>query len=124
MEKEKRERAAIAATIDKNHGATMSKASKAKANSSVTGFSMSELKVANNVAPVSKNTAGYGAASFAPTPMLNIPAMAKVSQRLDSGSIDKPLFVQSNNDSINQNVSDRDLAHAITGGLGQSRQWA
>ena len=124
VEKEKRERAAIAATIDKNHGATMSKASKAKANSSVTGFSMSELKVANNVAPVSKNTAGYGAASFAPTPMLNIPAMAKVSQRLDSGSSDKPLFVQSNNDSINQNVSDRDLAHAITGGLGQSRQWA
>ena len=72
----------------------------------------------------STSNSGYGAASFAPTPMLKIPAMPKVTQRLDSGSSDKPLFVQSSNDTINQNVSDRDLAHAITGGLGQSRQWA
>lgn len=124
-EGEKRERAAIASTIDKNHSVNMSTASKAKANSSVTGFSMKELKVANNIAPTSNaSNSGYGAASFAPTPMLKIPAMPKVTQRLDSGSSDKPLFVQSSNDTINQNVSDRDLAHAITGGLGQSRQWA
>ena len=124
VEAEKRERAAIASTIDKNHSVNMSTASKAKANSSVTGFSMKELKVANNIAPTSNaSNSGYGAASFAPTPMLKIPAMPKITQRLDSGGLDKPLLAQANNDSINQNVSDRDLAHAITGGLGQSRQW-
>lgn len=79
---------------------------------------------ARNIAPTSiVSRSGYGAASFAPTPILKIPSMPKVSQRLDSGSNDKPLIVQTSNDTINQNVSDRDLAHAITGGLGQSRQW-
>lgn len=118
-------RMANANAIEKNHSVTMSKASKAKATSSVTGFSMKELKVANNIAPTSNaSNSGYGAASFAPTPMLKIPAMPKITQRLDSGGLDKPLLTQANNDSINQNVSDRDLAHAITGGLGQSRQWA
>ena len=124
-EGEKRERAAIATNIDRNHSVTLSKASKAKPTSSATGFSLGDMKAANNIAPTSNaSNSGYGAASFAPTPMLKIPAMPKVTQRLDSGSSDKPLFVQSSNDSINQNVSDRDLAHAITGGLGQSRQWA
>ena len=125
VEGEKRERAGIASTIDKNHSVTLSKASKAKATNSVTGFSMGEMKVANNIAPSSvTSNSGYNAASFAPTPLLKIPAMPKITQRLDSGNTDKPLLAQANNDSINQNVSDRDLAHAITGGLGQSRQWA
>lgn len=84
---------------------------------------LGDMKMTNNIAASSKAAMGYGAASFAPTPMLNIPSMPKIAQRLDSGSSDKPLFVQTNNDTINQNVSDRDLAHAITGGLGQSRQW-
>lgn len=123
VEKEKRERAAIAATIDKNYSASTSKAAKAKPTSSATGFSLGDIKAANAITPASKSAGGYGAASFAPTPMLNIPSMPKIAQRLDSGSSDKPLFVQTNNDTINQNVSDRDLAHAITGGLGQSRQW-
>lgn len=91
--------------------------------SNLTSFGLSDIKTANNIAASSKAAMGYGAASFAPTPMLNIPSMPKITQRLDSGSSDKPLFVQTNNDTINQNVSDRDLAHAITGGLGQSRQW-
>ena len=91
--------------------------------SNLTSFGLGDIKTANNIAASSKAAMGYGAASFAPTPMLNIPSMPKIAQRLDSGSSDKPLFVQTNNDTINQNVSDRDLAHAITGGLGQSRQW-
>lgn len=124
VEAEKRERAAIASTIDKNYLDSISKTSKAKATDSVLGFSTNELKPTSNIASTSKSAAGYGAASFAPTPMLNIPPIPKVSQRLDSGSNDKPLIVQASNDTINQNVSDRDLAHAITGGLGQSRQWA
>ena len=124
VEAEKRERAAIAATIDKNYSVTTSNANKAKPTSSATGFSLGNVKAASNIAPASLNSGGYGAAGFAPTPMLAIPSMPKITQRLDSGSSDKPLMVQTSNDTINQNVSDRDLAHAITGGLGQSRQWA
>ena len=42
---------------------------------------------------------------------------------LAGGGLDKPIIVQSNNDNIGQNVSDRGLAHAITGGLGEGRYW-
>ncbi|WP_394211119.1 hypothetical protein [Psychrobacter piscatorii] len=66
---------------------------------------------------------GYAPANFPKTLMLNVPNMPKVKQRLDSGGDSKPIMIQSNNDSIHQNVSDRSLAHAITGGLGQQRQW-
>ena len=35
----------------------------------------------------------------------------------------KPIMLQSSNDTINQNLSDRGLAHAVTGGFGQDRYW-
>lgn len=66
---------------------------------------------------------GYGAANLPAPPMLSIPKMPRVTQRLDSGNAGKPIVVQSGNDVIGQNVSDRALAHAITGGLGQDRHW-
>lgn len=55
--------------------------------------------------------------------VLNIPEMPSFKLPLAGGSLDKPIIVQSNNDNIGQNVSDRGLAHAITGGLGEGRYW-
>lgn len=123
VEGEKRKRAAIAKTINTNHTATTSQAAKAKPTSSTLGFGMTDIKGAGKTASSAAPRAGYGAANFAPTPMLTIPKTPALTQRLDSGNSDKPMVLQASNDTINQNVSDRDLAHAITGGLGQPRQW-
>lgn len=76
-----------------------------------------------NSSKTAGNDLGYAPANFPTAPMLSVPDMPKVKQRLDSGGGDKPIMMQGSNDSINQNVSDRSLAHAITGGLGQQRQW-
>ncbi len=51
-----------------------------------------------------------------PIPKLNFDNA--LSKRLDNGGRDKPIIVQASNQDISQNVSDRDLAHAISGGLG------
>lgn len=53
---------------------------------------------------------------------LVVPNAPKITDRVDSGA-NKPIVLQASNDTINQNVSDRGLAHAITGGLGQDRYW-
>ncbi|MDO5769960.1 MAG: hypothetical protein Q4P13_10680, partial [Psychrobacter sp.] len=53
---------------------------------------------------------------------LKLPSLPSLTQRLDGGS-QKPIVIQANNDNISQNVSDRGLAHAITGGLGSDRYW-
>ncbi|WP_010197069.1 hypothetical protein [Psychrobacter sp. PAMC 21119] len=66
---------------------------------------------------------GYTPPSLPTKPMLEIPKMPRISQRLDSGSDNKPMFIQSSNDTISQNVSDRGLAHAITGGIGKDRYY-
>ena len=52
-----------------------------------------------------------------------IPQLPNIQQRLDSGSAQKPIILQAGNDTIGQNVSDRGIAHAVTGGLGQDRYW-
>ena len=85
-------------------------------------FSDNVPMIFNSSTPAGKDL-GYAPANFPSAPMLNVPNMPKVKQRLDSGGDSKPIIIQSSNDSINQNVSDRSLAHAITGGLGQQRQW-
>ena len=116
-------------------------ANKAKNNSSVLGvevgkmtpnkggaggvksnFSNNAPMIFSSSTPAGKDF-GYTPAYFPTTPMLNVPNMPRVKQRLDSGGDSKPIMIHSSNDSINQNVSDRSLAHAITGGLGQQRQW-
>ncbi|WLG15011.1 hypothetical protein Q6344_06680 [Psychrobacter cibarius] len=85
-------------------------------------FSDNTPMIFNSSTPAGKDL-GYAPAHFPSTPMLSVPNMPKIKQRLDSGGNSKPIMIQSSNDSINQNVSDRSLAHAITGGLGQQRQW-
>lgn len=65
----------------------------------------------------------YKPANLPATPVLKIPAMPKIKERLDSGGSNKPIMLQSSNDTINQNLSDRGLAHAVTGGFGQDRMW-
>jgi len=66
---------------------------------------------------------GYAPTNFPSTPVMKIPKMPTVKQRLDSGSSDKPIVMQSSSDGISQNLSDRGLAHAVTGGFGQERFW-
>lgn len=132
VEAEKRERAAIAESISRNHTAAAPAVSPAP--------KVSNLKAANNVAPPASNapkifaaantlapagmSSGYAPAGIPILPALTMPKMPAITKRLDTGGDSKPLIVQATSDNINQNVSDRALAHAITGGLGAQRQWA
>lgn len=81
------------------------------------------LKISKTSAntPLSSSS-GYAPANLPATPILKIPKMQAQQQRLDSGG-NNPVIMQASNDTINQNVSDRGLAHAITGGIGQDRYW-
>lgn len=55
-------------------------------------------------------------------PIINLPAPPKIQQRIDNQ--DKSMVLTATNQTtIPQNVSDRGLAHAITGGLGEDRFW-
>lgn len=54
---------------------------------------------------------------------IKLPPMPKLTQRLDS-SAQQPIVIQANSESIPQNVSDRGLAHAITGGIGFDARYA
>ncbi|WP_225739046.1 phage tail tip lysozyme [Psychrobacter sp. FME13] len=119
VESEKRERAAIAAGIANSHSVNTSIANKAKPSSSATGFSLGGMTSASSLA----STGSYKPANLPATPVLKIPAMPKIKERLDSGGSNKPVILQSSNDTINQNLSDRGLAHAVTGGFGQDRMW-
>jgi hypothetical protein len=111
--------------------------SKAKNNNSVLGVSVGGMTPNKDVpAPNPNNepmifksakpapaSEGYKPANFPPMPTMKIPNMPAIKQRLDSGGSNKPVIMQSSNDTMSQNVSDRGLAHAITGGLGQDRNW-
>lgn len=127
VEAEKRERAKIAEGIY-NNTAVQSVQQKTKTTNSVLGVNVGGL--ANNF--VAGNTPAYLPASQSIgldlgasilKNVLNIPEMPSFKLPLAGGGLDKPIVVQSNNESIGQNVSDRDLAHAITGGIGMSRAW-
>lgn len=128
VEAEKRERAKIAEGIY-NNTAVQSVQQKTKTTNSVLGVNVGGL--ANNF--VAGNTPAYLPASQSIgldlgasilKNVLNIPEMPSFKLPLAGGGLDKPIVVQSNNESIGQNVSDRDLAHAITGGIGMSRAWS
>lgn len=139
VEPEKRARGQIAERIYRDHNAkptakATTPASNIKANNGFapasTGEQITDIIGKNfpqygigNLFQTAAKAVGISPASLPATPMLKIPAMPKVQQRLDSGSNTKPLVVQASNDSINQNVSDRGLAHAITGGLGQETRY-
>lgn len=127
VEAEKRERARIAEGIY-NNTVVQSVQKKTKTTNSILGVNVGGL--ANNF--VAGNTPAYQPASQSIgldlgtsilKNVLNIPEMPSFKLPLAGGGLDKPIVVQSNNESIGQNVSDRDLAHAITGGIGMSRAW-
>ena len=123
VEAEKAERARLAEGISK--GYTEAKVNQSKKSDGILGFGANAIgnnltTSGNNFMPAS-STIGISASNIAARPMLDFPKMAAITQRLDSGSSDKPIMVQSSNDTISQNVSDRGLAHAITGGIGKDR---
>lgn len=127
VEAEKRERAKIAEGIY-NNTVVQSVQQKSKTTNSVLGVNAGGL--ANNF--VAGNTPAYQPASKSLglelgasmlKSVLNIPDMPSFRLPLAGSGQDKPIIVQSNNDNIGQNVSDRGLAHAITGGLGEGRYW-
>lgn len=125
---EKIKRGKIADSLDKSYSvsaappkAPPTTTEKAKVNNSVLGVQIGKITASNNLMPASKS---YGAAptGLPAIPRIAIPNAPKMVDRLDSGG-NKPIILQASNDTINQNVSDRGLAHAITGGLGQDRYW-
>ena len=124
VQAEKAERARLAETISKSY--TTAKVADTKNSDSILGFGAKSIDASNitalgnNFMPSTGNI-GISALNMATRPMLDIPKMATIKQRLDSGASDKPIMVQSSNDTIGQNVSDRGLAHAITGGIGKDR---
>lgn len=126
--KKKRERAQIAESINKNYATTSNKTPAPKSGNGILGFSTKDVKPTAKVSKPAANTPltssiGYAPANLPAPPMLKIPAMPNIKERLDSGGSNKPIMLQASNDTINQNVSDRGLAHAVTGGIGQDRHW-
>lgn len=109
--------------------------SKTKPNSSALGVQLGGMTPSSggNVMPASDtpmifkpsvkggSDLGSAPAHLPAIPMLKIPAVPTIKQRLDSGKDKPPMMMPSGGGTINQNISDRDLAHAITGGLGQGR---
>ena len=90
----------------------------AKKTDGILGFSTSRLT--SSLAPAGTGISGGRLPVTRPP---SIPPMPTVTQRVDSGSTQKPIVLQASNDTIPQNVSDRGIAHAVTGGLGQDRYW-
>lgn len=116
------------------NGDKIAKIPQAKSGSGILGVSVNDIN--KSVAPSTpnitstsssgtplKSNLGYEPANLPASPVLKIPAAPKIKERLDSGSSNKPIMLQSSNDTINQNLSDRGLAHAVTGGFGQDRMW-
>ena len=124
-EKEKRERAGLAEGILKNT-VVQSVTQKAPPSNSALGVDVGGLS--RNFMPSSTYqpaTQSYGlnlGVSMLKS-VFNIPDMPAIKTQLSSGNSNQPIVVQANNEAIGQNVSDRDLAHAITGGIGMSRAW-
>lgn len=130
VEAEKRERARIAEAINKNYAITSNKTPAPKSGNGILGVSVNDINkvTAPKITKSSSGTPlkshlGYEPANLPALPVLKIPAAPKIKERLDSGGSNKPVILQSSNDTINQNLSDRGLAHAVTGGFGQDRYW-
>lgn len=117
---EKRERASIASDIYKNHGS----ASIAKAKTAPSKLAASKVNssLASNIMPAS-SISGTVATSLPAIKPIMLPKAPQPSQRIDSGGKKPPLMLQANSESIPQNISDRALAHAVTGGLGEGLRW-
>ena len=111
----------------KKKGGEIAKTPASKSNGSANAINKPVTPKAN----ISKKSAGkpllkaqgYAPVNLPTAPVLKIPDALKIKERLDSGGGNKPMMLQSSNDTINQNLSDRGLAHAVTGGFGQDRMW-
>lgn len=57
------------------------------------------------------------------TPKTPSIVMPKVSEKLNTGNNQKTVLSVLNQQQMPQNVSDRGIAHAVTGGLGEHRFW-
>ncbi|WP_199506849.1 MULTISPECIES: phage tail tip lysozyme [unclassified Psychrobacter] len=90
----------------------------AKKKNGILGFSTNQLTSSMALA-----STGIRGGQLPVTRPPTIPPMPTITQRIDSGSAQKPIILQASNDTIPQNVSDRGIAHAVTGGLGQDRYW-
>lgn len=119
-----------APTPSNKKGDKVAKTPSAKSGSGILGVSVNDINkvTAPKITSSSSGTPlksglGYEPANLPASPVLKIPAAPKIKERLDSGSSNKPIMLQSSNDTINQNLSDRGLAHAVTGGFGQDRMW-
>lgn len=118
-----------APTPSKEKNSAITEVPPANSGNGILGFNISDIKPsAPNIAKESAGTPllssqGYAPANLPTAPVLKIPDALKIKERLDSGGGNKPIMVQSSNDTINQNLSDRGLAHAVTGGFGQDRMW-
>lgn len=118
-----------APTPSKEKNSAITEVPPANSGNGILGFNISDIKPsAPNIAKESAGTPllssqGYAPANLPKSPVLKIPDAIKIKERLDSGGVNKPIMVQSSNDTINQNLSDRGLAHAVTGGFGQDRMW-
>jgi len=115
VEAEKRERAKLAEGIYRSHATTATTAPPKTA-----APKGSNIKAASSFMPASQNF-GATPSRLPIIPNIVIPSMPKITERLDSGGSNKPIVLQASSDTISQNISDRGLAHAITGGLGQDR---
>lgn len=121
-EAEKRDRAAIASRIEAQYRESVPAymgGGKVPSGAGASNF----MPTANTSYLPASQSLGLDLGASILKNVLNIPDMPSFRLPLAGGGLDKPIVVQSNNESIGQNVSDRDLAHAITGGIGMSRAW-
>lgn len=119
---ERAKRADMAEAVNSNYVIKTGTTSKAKPTNSPLGFSLGDMAQPNNSFAPAATSFSSPLPNLPISKLLQFPTMPKISQRLDSGG-QKPIIIQANNDTISQNVSDRGIAHAITGGLGQDRYW-
>jgi hypothetical protein len=85
-----------------------------------TAEQMNQQPSGMNIRPA-QSQAGMSAPQIPPKPVAGaVPAMPTTQKQLNT-PMPAPQTIPASNDSISQNLSDRDLAHAVTGGLGMSR---
>lgn len=122
-EPEKKSRGQIAEGVLRRHSGNTKAAANTPAPVSGSDNILKKLGYTGNNT-LQAATQSYGAipSRLPAVPSVVVPSAPKIVDRIDSGA-NKPIVLQASNDTINQNVSDRGLAHAITGGLGQDRYW-
>lgn len=120
---EKVQRAQIADNILKEHGAAVTAPIAKATGKRNSNIAKNNTSLTSNIMPAT-SISGTMATTLPPIKPLMLPKAPQASQRIDSGKKDKPMMLQaSNNENIPQNISDRALAHAVTGGLGEGLRW-